>query len=88
MLGKNSIHIVPSAIGFIPDIYENEVKSLVWAKQNPDSAGTLAATTPSNSYPTKKLILSTKKSASERSLNSAELPAMRESGTGNELVIQ
>jgi hypothetical protein len=53
LTGKNSVKIIPSAIGYIPDIYENEVRSLVWAKQNPDSAGTLAALTPAPSYPTR-----------------------------------
>lgn len=32
LFGRNSIKIIPSNIGFIPDIYENEVKSMVWAK--------------------------------------------------------
>ena len=43
LFGKNSIKIIPSNIGYIPDIYENEVKSMMWAKSNPNSAGTLAA---------------------------------------------
>jgi hypothetical protein len=53
VLGRNSIKIIPSAIGYIPDIYENEVRSLVWARQNPDSAGTLAALTQPSNHPTK-----------------------------------
>ena len=43
LFGRTSVKIVPSSIGFIPDIYENEVKSMQWAKTNPVSAGTLAA---------------------------------------------
>ena len=39
----NSVKIIPSAIGYIPDIYESEVRSMQWAKSNPTSAGTLAA---------------------------------------------
>ncbi|CAF0788527.1 unnamed protein product [Brachionus calyciflorus] len=39
----NSVRIIPSNIGFIPDVYENEVRSMYWARNNPHSAGTLAA---------------------------------------------
>lgn len=44
LFGKNTVKIIPSNIGFIPDLYENEVRSMQWARTNPDSAGTLAAT--------------------------------------------
>ena len=37
IFGKNSIKIIQSSIGFIPDIYENEVKSMVWTKCSSNS---------------------------------------------------
>ena len=43
------MRIVPSSIGFIPDIYENEVRSLIWAKQKLESSSTLAAIKDSSS---------------------------------------
>lgn len=43
LFGTNSVKVIPSTIGFIPDIYESEVRSMQWAKSNPALAGTLAA---------------------------------------------
>lgn len=46
LFGKNTVKIIPSSIGYIPDVYENEVRSMQWARNNPSLAGTLAASTP------------------------------------------
>ena len=35
LFGTNSVRIVPSSIGFIPDIYEAEVKNMQWGKTAP-----------------------------------------------------
>ena len=35
LFGTNSVRIIPSNIGFIPDIYEAEVKNMQWAKNVP-----------------------------------------------------
>lgn len=49
LFGKTSVKIVPSNIGFIPDIYENEVKSMMWAKSNPAAvSGTFGYNTNTN----------------------------------------
>jgi hypothetical protein len=34
LFGKNSIKLVNSSIGIIPDIYENEIKNMIWATPN------------------------------------------------------
>jgi atypical dual specificity phosphatase len=34
IFGKNSVKIISSSIGFIPDLYENEIKNMVWATPN------------------------------------------------------
>lgn len=31
LYGRNSVRIIPSNIGFIPDIYENEIKNMIWS---------------------------------------------------------
>ncbi|RNA31146.1 dual specificity phosphatase 14 [Brachionus plicatilis] len=43
LFNKNSVKIVDSGIGDIPDIYENEVRSMIWGRNNPELAGTLVA---------------------------------------------
>ena len=37
LFGKNSVKIIPSPVGFIPDVYENEVKNLQWSAQTQPS---------------------------------------------------
>ncbi len=37
LFGKNSVKIIPSPVGFIPDVYENEVKNLQWPSQTQPS---------------------------------------------------
>ena len=34
LFGKNSIKLINSSIGIIPDIYENEIKNMIWATPN------------------------------------------------------
>ena len=38
LFGTNSVRIIPSNIGFIPDIYEAEVKNMQWTKNVPQMA--------------------------------------------------
>ncbi len=35
LFGTNSVRIIPSSIGFIPDLYEAEVKNMQWTKNIP-----------------------------------------------------
>lgn len=38
LFGTKSVRIIPSNIGFIPDIYEAEVKNMQWTKNVPQMA--------------------------------------------------
>lgn len=48
LFGHNSVKIVPSAIGPIPDIYENEVKNMQWGVQPPPADQLKKPINPSN----------------------------------------